>query len=86
MVSTDPEPALSGVRWSGTQEGTLGVSVRGKVPIMADDGTVIGMVWVGFLQAEVEHLADGGSVEITMQYGAPGRPEHRYRLSAPPRV
>jgi two-component system, CitB family, sensor kinase len=53
MVSTDPEPALSGVRWSGTQEGTLGVSVRGKVPIVADDGTVVGMVSVGFLQAEV---------------------------------
>jgi response regulator of citrate/malate metabolism len=34
----------------------------------------------------LEHLADGGSVEITMQYGAPGRPEHRYRLSAPPPI
>jgi two-component system CitB family response regulator len=32
----------------------------------------------------LEHLADGGSVAITMQYGAPGRPEHRYRLSGPP--
>jgi response regulator of citrate/malate metabolism len=32
----------------------------------------------------LEHLAAGGSVEITMQYGAPGRPEHRYRLSIPP--
>ena len=32
----------------------------------------------------LEHLADGGSVEISMQYGAPGRPEHRYRLSAAP--
>jgi two-component system CitB family sensor kinase len=53
MVSTDPEPALSGTRWSGTQEGTLGVSVRGKVPIAGDDGAVIGMVSVGFLQAEV---------------------------------
>jgi len=53
MVSTDPEPALSGTRWSGTQEGTLGVSVRGKVPIAGDDGDVIGMVSVGFLQAEV---------------------------------
>jgi two-component system, CitB family, sensor kinase len=53
MVSTDPEPALSGVRWSGTQEGTLGVSVRGKVPIVGDDGRIIGMVSVGFLQAEV---------------------------------
>lgn len=53
MVSTDPEPALSGTRWSGTQEGTLGISVRGKVPIAGDDGDVIGMVSVGFLQAEV---------------------------------
>ena len=54
MVSTDPEPALSGARWSGTQEGTLGVSVRGKVPIHSGDGgSVIGMVSVGFLQAEV---------------------------------
>jgi two-component system, CitB family, sensor kinase len=53
MVSTDPEPALSGGRWSGTQEGTLGVSVRGKVPIVEEDGTVLGMVSVGFLQAEV---------------------------------
>jgi len=32
----------------------------------------------------LEHLADGGSVEISMQYGTPGRPEHRYRLSSPP--
>jgi response regulator of citrate/malate metabolism len=31
----------------------------------------------------LEHLADGGSVEISMLYGTPGRPEHRYRLSAP---
>jgi response regulator of citrate/malate metabolism len=32
----------------------------------------------------LEHLAAGGSVDITMQYGAPGRPEHLYRLSAGP--
>jgi two-component system CitB family sensor kinase len=53
MVSTDPEPALSGARWSGTQEGTLGVSVRGKVPIRDDSGAVIGMVSVGFLQDRI---------------------------------
>jgi len=53
MVSTDPEPALSGLRWSGTQEGTLGVSVRGKVPIRDDSGAVIGMVSVGFLQDRI---------------------------------
>lgn len=53
MVSTDPEPALSGERFSGTQEGTLGVSVRGKVPIWNDEGTVVGMVSVGFLQDRI---------------------------------
>ena len=49
-VSTDPDPALRGERWSGTQEGTLGVSVRGKVPIRDGAGNVIGIVSVGFLQ------------------------------------
>lgn len=34
----------------------------------------------------LEHLKAGGSVEISMQYGAPGRPEHRYRLTATPPV
>lgn len=52
-VSTDPGPALAGERWSGTERGTLGVSVRGKVPIIGPDGTVIGIVSVGFLREEV---------------------------------
>jgi len=28
----------------------------------------------------LEYLAGSGSVEITLQYGAPGRPEHRYQI------
>lgn len=52
-VSTDPGPALAGERWSGTERGTLGVSVRGKVPILGSDGRVIGIVSVGFLREEV---------------------------------
>ena len=32
----------------------------------------------------LEHLSSGGLVEISMLYGAPGRPEHRYRLIAAP--
>lgn len=31
----------------------------------------------------LEHLSSGGLVEVSMLYGAPGRPEHRYRLIAP---
>ena len=54
LVSTDPGPALAGQPWSGTEQGTLGVSVRGKVPIFGvDDETVIGIVSVGFLRDEV---------------------------------
>jgi response regulator of citrate/malate metabolism len=31
----------------------------------------------------LEHLSSGGLVEVSMLYGAPGRPEHRYRLIVP---
>lgn len=65
-VSTDPGPALSGQRWSGTQLGTLGLSVRGKVPIWGKDGTVIGIVSVGFLASSLgaELLGQLGPVAL----------------------
>jgi two-component system, CitB family, sensor kinase len=53
-VSTDPSEALSGREFVGTQEGTLGLSVRGKVPIARPDGQVIGIVSVGFLVDKVD--------------------------------
>lgn len=31
----------------------------------------------------LDHLARAGSIEMSMQYGAPGRPEHLYRLRQP---
>ena len=31
----------------------------------------------------LDHLCQLGRVELTMRYGGPGRPEHRYRLAAP---
>lgn len=52
-VSTDPSTALSGQPWSGVEVGTLGRSVRAKVPIFDADGTVIGIVSVGFLEGQV---------------------------------
>jgi two-component system, CitB family, sensor kinase len=52
-VSTDPSQALSGVDYVGVQVGTLGRSVRGKVPIRGPDGQVVGMVSVGFLEDAV---------------------------------
>src|SRR5258707_8027287 len=51
-VSTDPSGALAGDVYVGYQEGTLGRSVRAKVPIVTSDG-VIGIVSVGFLDAQL---------------------------------
>ncbi|MBO0980453.1 PAS domain-containing protein [Microbacterium sp. SD291] len=52
-VSTDPSIPLSGEIYIGTQTGTLGTSWRVKVPIFADDGTVIGTASVGILESEL---------------------------------
>lgn len=52
-VSTDPSPALQGQDWVGIEQGTLGRSVRAKVPIFGTEGQVIGIVSVGFLEDQV---------------------------------
>ena len=51
-VSTDPNPTLAGDVYVGYQEGTLGRSLRAKVPIVSG-GDVIGIVSVGFLDAQL---------------------------------
>jgi two-component system CitB family sensor kinase len=52
-VSTDPSIPLSGISDTYTQVGTLGRSVRGKVPIYNYDGEVVGLVSVGVLSVTV---------------------------------
>ncbi len=51
-VSTDPSQALAGDVYVGYQDGTLGRSLRAKVPILSD-GNVVGIVSVGFLAAQL---------------------------------
>src|SRR2546428_6610945 len=67
-VSTDPTPALAGQAYVGVQQGTLGRSVRAKVPIFDSGGHALRLVSVGFLagqgeatppQAMAVHRADG---------------------------
>lgn len=52
-VSTDPGPALAGQEYVGVQTGTLGPSVRAKVPLRDEDGRIIGLVSVGILESSV---------------------------------
>ncbi|BFV56956.1 sensor histidine kinase [Kitasatospora sp. CMC57] len=46
-VSTDPEPALRGESVTAMQQGTLGRTARGKVPLRLADGRIVGEVSVG---------------------------------------
>lgn len=56
-VSTDPSVALAGDVYVGYQDGTLGRSLRAKVPIVAGS-EVLGIVSVGFLETQLaEKLA-----------------------------
>ena len=52
-LSTDPSAVLSGETTITTETGTLGTTVRAKVPIIDEDGTVIGLVSVGVSTAEI---------------------------------
>jgi two-component system, CitB family, sensor kinase len=52
-ISTDPSVALSGQEFVGQQTGTLGRSMRAKVPIYDARGRVIGLVSVGVLESTV---------------------------------
>ncbi|MFD7660717.1 ATP-binding protein [Actinosynnema sp. NPDC059797] len=52
-VSTDPSAALSGQVFVGTETGTLGTSLRAKVPVRSSSGQVLGMASVGILESEL---------------------------------
>jgi len=52
-VSTDPTSALSGEVFVGTETGTLGTSLRAKVPVRAANGRIIGMASVGILESQL---------------------------------
>ncbi|KAA2258892.1 sensor histidine kinase [Solihabitans fulvus] len=47
-VSTDPSGALAGNEVVSVEEGTLGLSARGKVPLRDHTGAIVGEVSVGF--------------------------------------
>jgi len=52
-VSTSPDRVLAGETFLGTEVGTLGPSLRAKVPIRDDDGLVVGTASVGLLESGV---------------------------------
>ena len=71
-VDENPSSVLAGNTWVGVQQGTLGVSARGKAPIF-NGGQVIGMVSVGFLETAVWqqllHQLPGFAVTLLLALG-----------------
>ncbi len=53
QVSTDPSIALAGGEFVGTETGTLGSSLRAKVPVRGAAGQVVGVVSVGVLESRL---------------------------------
>ncbi|WP_338701328.1 sensor histidine kinase [Streptomyces sp. Q6] len=63
VVSTDPSDALAGHEVMEIDDGTLGRSARGKVPLRGSDGAIVGAVSVGIeydsVRARLIHAIPG---------------------------
>jgi len=64
MVGGDSQAALRGERYISVTQGSLGESIRGKVPVYDEQQNIIGLVSVGFLVQSIEPLIRARIVEI----------------------
>ncbi|MDT8862439.1 sensor histidine kinase [Alkalihalobacillus sp. MEB130] len=65
MVGEDNDRALlHGESYVSKATGSLGQSIRGKVPVVSDQGEVIGVVSVGFLNDDVQSIIHHYSREL----------------------
>ena len=69
-VSTDPEPALNGHSVTAIQQGTLGRTARGKVPLRLAGGRIVGEVSVGISDDSIRHRMSGMVAGILLCAGA----------------
>jgi two-component system CitB family sensor kinase/CitB family two-component system sensor histidine kinase CitS len=65
MVGEDNTPALvHGESYVSKAEGSLGYSIRGKVPVFSEEGEIIGVVSVGYLIDDVRNIINHYSREL----------------------
>lgn len=73
-VSTEPGEVLEGESYVAVQRGTLGMSIRAKVPIYDDNEQLIGFVSAGILVSVIQDLLKGygallagvGAISLTL--------------------
>lgn len=71
MVGGDNAPALErGESYVSRAVGTLGPSIRGKVPIFSNEGAIIGVVSVGYLQESVREIVREQQLKVGLLVGA----------------
>lgn len=63
-VSTDPTVPLAGGEVIAIERGTLGLSARGKVPLLDAEGRIVGTVSVGIALSEVDRLQQRATLLI----------------------
>lgn len=64
-ASTDSPPVLNeGKSLISTRLGSIGVSIRGKTPVIGRDGAVIGYVSVGYMHSEVQQITQEARLKI----------------------
>ena len=64
MVGGDSQNALKGERYISVAHGSMGESIRGKVPVYNVNNEIIGLVSVGFLVQSINPLILSRSAEI----------------------
>ncbi|SFP01552.1 ATP-binding protein [Salibacterium halotolerans] len=69
MIGGDNRRALQeGESYVSREEGSLGPSIRGKTPVFNENGSVIGVISVGFLQKNVNDLITDYSTELWVAF------------------
>ncbi|KMS86509.1 ATP-binding protein [Prauserella rugosa] len=75
---TDPGPVLAGDTWTGTEWGPAGTTLRARVPVNSEAGSVVGYVSVGVLSSRVSLAATStlptiaGALALALVVGAGG--------------
>lgn len=70
MVGGDNAPALKyGKSYISQAVGTLGPSIRGKVPVIDEQGEIIGVVSVGYLVEDVDEIVHDHQLNVGLLVG-----------------
>ncbi|UUZ93690.1 sensor histidine kinase [Paenibacillus sp. P25] len=66
MVGGDNGPVLEGHSIISRAVGSLGPAIRGKAPVFDNDGSVVGIVSVGFLTEDINDFTDDYQMEVEL--------------------